>query len=332
MFLNYINNFRAFAISFIVLGHTIDVFVWDDNDIERLLRIYISNGSVLFVFIAGYLFQHLSVKFEIKKYFLSKIKNVIVPYLLISIPAIIIFVFLIEREPNYIFDGFYEEPIFIQVLWFYLTGKHLAPLWFIPMITIFFIIAPILLKADLNGKIYYFLPLFIVLSCLVDRGGLPYQAFIHFFSAYLLGMFCSKYKDSLNKVLEKYSILILLSALVYLFGMLEFIYMKGTMTYLNFIQKLLISLLLLGILIRLSDTLNFHFLNILANVSFGIYFLHGYFISGVKLIHERLFGILPSGDIYYFLVAGFTILLVCTLSIIAIKKITGSKSRILIGS
>ena len=65
MFLGYIHSFRALAILFIVGGHCIDFFNWSEGSaaIERMLRILISNGSVLFVFIAGYLFQHLAIKY-----------------------------------------------------------------------------------------------------------------------------------------------------------------------------------------------------------------------------------------------------------------------------
>lgn len=55
MFLGYIHYFRALAIFFIVAGHSMDAFTWHSKDIERIIRIIFSNGSVLFVFIAGYL-------------------------------------------------------------------------------------------------------------------------------------------------------------------------------------------------------------------------------------------------------------------------------------
>lgn len=168
MFLGYIHYFRALAIFFIVAGHSIDAFTWHSKDIERIIRIIFSNGSVLFVFIAGYLFQHLLPKFTPYKYYKSKITNVIVPYILISIPAIIAFTAFVERQT--VWEGFYDNTIFMQVGLFYLTGKHLAPLWFIPMISLFYVIAPLLEKTDKNKTIYYLLPAFILLSCFIGRG------------------------------------------------------------------------------------------------------------------------------------------------------------------
>ena len=51
MFLGYIHSFRALAIFFIVAGHSIDFFLWPENKqgLEKILRIFMSNGSVLFV-------------------------------------------------------------------------------------------------------------------------------------------------------------------------------------------------------------------------------------------------------------------------------------------
>lgn len=236
MFLGYIHSFRALAILFIVGGHCIDFFNWSDNSetTERLLRIFISNGSVLFVFIAGYLFQHLAIKFQFKKYYVSKLRNVILPYFLVSIPAIIIFVFFMQRET--VWQGFYDNPPLLQGVYFYLTGMHLAPLWFVPMISLFYIISPILVIADKKQYFYWVLPITILISCLVSRG-LPHQSFIHFFSVYLFGMYFSHYKTQLNATISKTGILLLFGGLALTFACFEYVYMKGTMTYINYLQN-----------------------------------------------------------------------------------------------
>jgi hypothetical protein len=194
LFLPYIHTFRALAILFIVTGHAVDAFIWPDGgDLERLLRIVFCNGSALFVFIAGYLFQHLSPRFEARNYYISKIKNVLIPYLLISIPAIVLFTTVMQRNTVWVL--------------FYLTGYHLAPLWFVPMITIFYVIAPALIKLDRNHYLYYMLPFFVVISLLISRGS-PSQSFLHFLSVYVLGMACSRFKDVIGNAMVKYVFLI----------------------------------------------------------------------------------------------------------------------------
>lgn len=329
MFLGYIHYFRALAISFIVAGHSIDAFSWANIDTERLLRIFLSNGSVLFVFIAGYLFQHLGKRFSLLHYYKTKLKNVITPYIIVSIPAIAVFVFLLERGS--VWPGFYDNPEAYQVIMFYLTGKHLAPLWFIPMISIFYLAAPALIYADKNKTIYYFLPLFIVLSCFVGRG-FALQSFIHFFSAYLLGMFCSHYKTPINRIVSGNVVILSLLLCVLTFAALEFFFMRGTMTYLNYLQKLMMSLLFLGAFVKYNSHLNSRIISTIADTSFGIFFIHSYVLTASKLAYKEFFGGLPSGVIFFYFVLALATLLICATLITVIRNIFGNQSRLIVGS
>ncbi len=331
MFLGYIHSFRALAILFIVAGHTIDFFQWSesDEDIEKLLRIFVSNGSVLFVFIAGYLFQHLSIKYDTKKYLITKLKNVIVPYILVSIPAIFVFVIMLHRDT--VWQGFYDNPQWLQVIYFYLTGMHLAPLWFIPMITLFYVVAPMLMKGD-KGKLFYWgLPIAILLSCFVSRG-LPHQSFIHFFSVYMMGMFCSHYKHIINDYLKKANVLIMLFSILMLCGLMEFYYMQSTMTYLNYLQKMAMSLFFLGAFINLGHKLDSRFIHKIADTSFGVFFIHSYFLTAGKLSFVQFFGDKLDGSLLLFPIVTVSVLLVCVFVIVVIQKMFGSKSRYLVGS
>ncbi len=329
MFLGYIHCFRALAILFIVAGHSIDAFSWTSIDTERLLRIFISNGSVLFVFIAGYLFQHLSGKFSPKKYYRSKVKNVISPYFIISIPAIAVFVSLLERDS--VWPGFYDRSVFEQVLLFYLTGKHLAPLWFIPMISIFYLAAPLLVYADKNRSVYYFLPLFVVLSCFVSRG-LPPQSFIHFFSAYLLGMYCSNYKNSLNPLISSNLFIYTTLSFVLIFAAFEFLFMERTMTYVNYLQKLTMSIFFLGLFIKHNASLNSEYISTIANTSFGVFFIHSYVLTASKLLYKEYNGELPSGSLTLYCIVALSTLIICSGLVTFIKKICGKYSKLIIGS
>jgi surface polysaccharide O-acyltransferase-like enzyme len=329
LFLGYVHYFRALAIFFIITGHSIDAFVWNDIDIERLLRIFLSNGSVLFVFIAGYLFQHLSSRFETKKYFKSKFKNVITPYFIISIPAIAIFVTILERDS--VWPGFYNNSILEQISLFYLTGKHLAPLWFIPMITIFYVIAPVLIKADKNKLIYFGLPLFIALSCFVGRG-FPPQSFIHFFSAYLLGMYCSHFKDVINPFISRYVFIVFSFSLIAFFSVYEFLYMEGTMTYINYLQKLSMAIFFLGLFIKFNSYLNSKLVSVIADTSFGVFFIHSYFLTSGKLLYQKINGEPATGHLVLYFIVAIATLLICSYLIILVKKAFGKHSKLIVGS
>lgn len=331
MFLGYIHSFRALAILFIVAGHSIDFFAWSEESAatERLLRILISNGSVLFVFIAGYLFQHLAAKYQTKKYFVAKLKNVILPYFLVSIPAITIFIFFMTRET--VWQGFYDNPQWLQAFYFYITGLHLAPLWFVPMITLFYLVAPLLVFADKNKHFYWVLPATIVLSCFVSRG-LPLQSFVHFFSVYLLGMFCSHYKDKINDILKKPPLLVVFAIFILFLAAFEFYYMKGTMTYVNYLQKITMSVFFLGLLIQLGEKADYKVIHTIANASFGVFFIHSYVLTGSKILMVKLLGDKVAGSLLFYPVVVIAVLMSCVGIIVIIQKILGRKSRYLVGS
>ncbi|HBY86563.1 MAG TPA: hypothetical protein DEO86_11880 [Colwellia sp.] len=331
VFLGYIHSFRALAILFIVAGHTIDFFSWTEQNetTEQLLRILISNGSVLFVFIAGYLFQHLAAKYQIKKYFVAKLKNVLLPYFLVSIPAIIVFVFFMTRDTMW--QGFYDNPQWLQAFYFYMTGMHLAPLWFVPMITLFYLVAPLLVYADKNKHFYWLLPATIVLSCFVSRG-LPHQSFIHFFSVYLLGMFCSHYKATVNNVLNNRLLLGMLAIVILFLAAFEFYYMQGTMTYVNYLQKITMSVFFLGLLIHLGKKSDYKIIHTIANASFGVFFIHAYVLTASKIFIVKFWGGKVVGSLLLYPVVVIFVLMSCVAIIVILQKMLGSKSRYLVGS
>ena len=74
--LNYINVFRGLAILLIVAGHTMQFGTkgtWINDTAFEIL----TGGTALFIFISGFLFQHLSDKFEYKIYLKKKWINVV---------------------------------------------------------------------------------------------------------------------------------------------------------------------------------------------------------------------------------------------------------------
>ena len=102
---------------------------------------------MLFVFIAGFLFQYLKKKFEYRSYLIRKTRYVILPYLIISaLPIGLKLIGLHQSDwvpPEMIPDGIFGKAVFYLA-----SGKHLGPFWFIPMIVIFYIISQLLIKID----------------------------------------------------------------------------------------------------------------------------------------------------------------------------------------
>ena len=283
--LHYINSFRAAAIFFIVAVHTLHVFSWLDGSLSKqFLDVLLNNGSMFFIFISGYLFQHLSVNFKASKYYLSKLKNVVLPYLIISTPAIIYFIFFAQK--SFLNASFYEQPIWQQFVQFYAFGYHLSPMWFIPVIITYYLSAPLLVKADRTHYFYHTLPMFMVIAYFVERG-IYQNNVVHFFFIYMLGMFCSKYKLAINAQLNKNTALILLLALV--LGLASFEYFINLkILYVSYLQKLFFTLLLLGVFIKYASFFKHKIVNLMAETSFGIFFIHPYILGFFKILSKTI--------------------------------------------
>lgn len=294
--LNYINVFRGLAIILILTGHTMQFGA--QGTLQRQISFEIfAGGTALFVFIAGYLFQYLSYKFEYKDYLKKKWKNVIIPYLITAIPGILacLIVPSIYKNP---FDGM---NILSQIGIFITTGRvHNVPAWFIPMIVIFFILSSLLLYLEKKKLLYKILPFLLIITIFIPRGDIEPEwvmnldyagrylaylkyvlmGFIHFASCYVMGMYFSSHNDKID-IFYKYRIpliilMVLISALdIYL--TLNFNITNGTAS------KLLFTVIILSYLKHYDDKIKTftkfnNFMDITAKYSFGLFFIHWYYV------------------------------------------------------
>jgi peptidoglycan/LPS O-acetylase OafA/YrhL len=337
-FLRYIHNFRGFAILTIVATHIIAALQWRNETIEKITYILIGNGTVYFVFIAGFLFQFLSSKYEYKKYLSKKLQYVILPYFFISILAIqLCLVEKIYTPPDWFQYHFSDWSLPGQILMYFLTGAHLPPFWFIPMITIFYIISPVLIWVDRHPKSYWILPILLVITAIIPRAQYnanPIQSFVHFLSVYMIGMFCSRYRDKIFVVLKKKYVWLLISFVI--LTILEFT-ITPRPTAINSLSKLILCVLIIYFLwlFELRLPKRFHeLMGFLAELSFGIYFLHGYFIIAYSGAANKFefnsfwteANLLSFSLIFLFSVGASIV------SLLIVKKIFGKKSRFIVGS
>lgn len=212
VFLRYVHNFRGLAILMIVAGHVTACLEFDDRKVETVTHILIANGTTYFVFIAGFLFQFLSKNYEYRIYLLKKVKYVFLPYLFTSIPAIIFCINGRFYTPPDWFTTFISNwSIVGKVFLYLLTGQHLPQLWFIPMIFIFYITAPILVWIDKTPKFYWLLTILLSVTVIVGRNNNnSIQSFIHFLFVYISGMFYSHFRKKVLQIMEKFYIVLLL--------------------------------------------------------------------------------------------------------------------------
>ena len=292
--LNYINIFRGLAILLIVAGHTMQ-FGESGTLTERISFEIFCGGTALFIFISGFLFQHLSGKYEFKNYISKKWTNVILPYLWTAIPGII-FCFLLPVR--------YENPLeglnpFIQIPMLLSVGRiHNVPTWFIPMIVLFFLSSWLLLKLEKKGWLYKLLPIMFLVTIFYQRPELEYYmvldlsyvdrwlaylkyvfvGYAHFFSMYVFGMFCSANKDIIDKFWNFRWVFIVLMVLVA--GINVYNGVHGGFTN-GTLSKVFLTVIVLAYLKHYDERLISHkklnnLLDVTAKYSFGIFFVHWY--------------------------------------------------------
>lgn len=330
-FISYIHNFRGFAIFFVVAAHVL--LRWPDNSFTHLFFETVwENSTILFLFIAGYLFQHLSRKFEYKDYLIKKFQNVILPYLILSTP-IIIYRLLEHDYPGLLLS---EHPDFDtwstwnKIVYFISHGAHLQQLWFIPMITIVYLLAPVLLYIDKKPKRYFVLIPLIALSMIIHRGSLSdiWRMFGHLLSVYVFGMFMSHYKDEyLEWAKKNWLSLTLITALVLAANLYFFDTWNGP---LNYFQKMLFCCFFIYWLWKLDKYIP-KFINVLAELSFGIYFVHYFVLLAIRGGYTKIVGHQVYGNLLTFSISLILGLAGSVLIIKIVQKLVPKYSKNLIG-
>ncbi|WP_153800381.1 acyltransferase family protein [Foetidibacter luteolus] len=329
-FLGYIHNFRGLVILLVVAAHVrLD---WAEGSYtDLILRVLCENDSVMFIFIAGYLFQFLSKKYEYKSYLIRKTQNVIIPYFVVSVP--ILFYRMYSHDYGEII--LMEHPDFAawtpakQLGHYLLHGSHMLQLWFVPMIAIFYLIAPVFIYIDRHPKFYWLLVPLLIISVAVDRHLLSDtpRMFVHYISPYVFGMFASHYRKRFVDFSEKYWLPIL--GLVITIATLNVVFTEYYEKF-NFLLKISFCSFFI-FLMRKADNRVPSWLAKIAELSFGIYFVHYYFILAIRMGFPKLFGFqIPANLLNWFItVTVVVVLTVITLRIV--KKVFPTKSRYLVG-
>ncbi len=306
--LNYINVFRGLAILLILMGHTLQI--GPNGSLTRQITFEIfAGGTFLFVFIAGYLFQYLSYKFEYKNYLKKKWQNVIIPYLITAIPGIIACLCI----PYIYKNPFYGMNIFLEIGAFITTGRvHNVPAWFIPMITIFFLLSYVLIYLEKKNVLYKLLPVLILITLFVPRGDIEPEwvmgldmkgryfayikyvlmGFVHFSSAYVGGMFFAKYENMTDKI---WNIRFPLIVLMFVLAAFD-IYLSHKYNITNgTASKMVFTCIVLAYLKHFDTLIQAHlvfnkFMDICAKYSFGLFFIHWYYVFLFNYMFMPLFG------------------------------------------
>lgn len=323
----YVHDFRGLAVLFIVTTHTLSLFDWSASpELARVLKYLVANGTTFFLFISGFLFEYLKDRYEPLDYWGKKLRFVVLPYLIVSTPALVVFVFLAARHDMP--AGFESMSDWQQVLYFLVTGKHLAPFWFIPTIVAFYLVSPLILRAFRNDRVFWALPLLFVLPAFISRSDNALLNVVHFLPIWALGMLTCRFRQTAEPLLMRH--LWLLLALSVALGIAELAFTRGTHTYLDYLQKTVLILFLVAVMLRLGSRAT-PWLGWAGGLSFGIFFVHSYVITAFKYAIEHGVGQLPDGGVPQLLLAAAFAMLTSTLLVKALMRLLGRRSRYVIG-
>jgi len=338
MFITSFHHFRGFAILIIIAAHVHVGSIESDNPIFTNL---VSGSTALFVFISGYLFQYLQKnKFNYPLYLNRKFKYVILPYLICSIPAIIDIAISGNFHPLFGDVGVLEGSM-LNIL----TGRHVTAYWYIPFAFLLFISAPIIvIFSQLNSKKQLLiLSALSVLAIFAHRpiGGLnPFHSFIYYIPFYLFGIY-SVVNKALIKKIGRFNLLFLLIALLLAYFQSSIMGIVGSshkdlFTFsgvdVMYIQKMSLLLFIITSLPHLEH-INAKPLSFFANISFSLYFIHGYVL--VLLSKISINSILLNhglSDVTATLIKYTLVVIISSMLSVIIIKVLGDKSRYVIGS
>jgi len=345
MRLEVFDKFRAIAIILIILDHSIQP--WGNHPYyEKFFITLVSGGSNLFVFISGFFFHHVFVQdFHYKNFLINKFKRVFIAYLSLSVLCLV-FLPLIQ-------DSLFWERVFGQadtlseqaILYgkVFLYGKAQAPYWYIPFITIMFLLSPVfilILKLPTKWLITVFLLLLVIAMTAFKpwHQMSPIHSVIYFSHLYILGAIVSLHKDKLlhyfdNKLsILGASILLLSVAQLHFYEKFRVLNKTNIFEFQGFdllvIQKVLVCFFIIGLLNKL------HFIKdktgIFAEItkaSFSLYFLH-FFV--IQIVNQYINGG-PSPGILMILLKTVFIVLTTLALVKVIKWLFGPKSKYVIG-
>jgi peptidoglycan/LPS O-acetylase OafA/YrhL len=339
-FLPHIHRIRGLAMLLVIGAHCWPEFHWSAIE-RREMTLLFENVTVIFMAISGMLFVHLSAGLDYRRYLAHRFRIVISPYFFMSLPAIVLAIFVVHRSA--VWPWVYDLPVWQQFLFFLATGKHLAPLWFIPMMSLFILAAPLFVRIDRHDLYCWLLPPAIVAATLLGRdsiGGMAgvWGKAIFMLPAWLAGMAYARHRTAIEPWAARRigwiagAVVLASAAMLILPERIDA----------SLVQKLALALLLVTLLrgMPLPAAVD-RALGRIADWSFGLYFMHGYVITAFRTLYSPMAD-MPAADVangvifpatLIGLVADIALVTAASMALIAIgKRMLGRRSRAVIGA
>lgn len=322
--IKFVQAMRSLAIMLVIAPHAMQTL----TATKGLTKYFnFNHSSVVFLFVAGFLFRYIYKNISYVDYIKSKLKNNALPYVIISVPAMAIYLFGLKNIDKVAAPEWVQGKLMLSI-YMLATGTHLGPLWFIPMIFIIFLAAPAFKLMDGHPRAFWLIPPILLLAFSVGRpigDANPFQAFVFYVPYYLLGMWVSHYQEQTVPIFEKYWPVFAVPFFIMPFVSKGWPYAG----YANVMAKASLALALLGVFSRYSSKAPRWFTQI-GDMSFGIYLIHGYFASAIEIGTKKL-GI-PMEGLGAFAAAYTAIFVAAVASVIAARWVFGRYSRQIIGA
>lgn len=321
------------AIIFVMFSHIISI--QGMGHLGGYLYYIVGDATTWFVFISGYLFYYLEVNnFKYGAYLSKKIKYVILPYFILSLPVIFFWVSISQHI-------LYGLTPLNFILWSLLAGGiAVGPMWFIPMIAIFFILTPVFRFLAKTKAIYILTVAFLIFSMFSSRSiynANPFLSMLHFCGFYMLGIVAAKdaavldgLKSATRKNIIYFSILIFV-IFGYFFPGVESM-PNSFFNGLGLLNYILVGKLALLVAIFLTFEQFYDreskVLGYLAKISFGLFFVHGFMAA----IFAKVSKSINHYDPLVTLFAEISVVIFVSIGIVVlVKKVLRKWSRYVIG-
>jgi hypothetical protein len=323
----------------IVCGHTFAVawthFVDEDPQktvsLLNIIPALISGGTAYFVFISGFLYRHVFYgRTSYGDFMRKKALYVGLPYVVFGVPFAVIGIVLGD---------------FIAL---FTTGRMQVAYWYIPCAFLLFLASPLFdrfIRLEVKWRVAALLAT-IALALWIHRpvdNLNPVQSFLYVANFYLFGMLFYEYRAAIVAFVGRPPVIAALALAIVAVAAIQALVLQNTSNIehnfgdgwlpvgldLMVVQKYVGILLFCGIFSLLGDRASTP-LSFVADISFGLFFVH----DAVLAVLMRLpVGLSPHiGEPYADLALYSVIVLLISIGIVlAVKRLTGRRSRYIIG-
>lgn len=331
---------RGFAIVCIMLSHFCVRTGW-----SPFAAGFLRSSTVFFLFISGYLCQYLAFRRPVDtgQYYLSKVKNVISPYVVCSLATLAAVCLLQAKRAGVIAPSEISLRSLPNIL---LLGWAQRPYWYIPFVVILFLVSPWLTRIGNRTLLWLLVVSFFAAVCFPGRplGNLTWNPvvslyrYVYFTWAYLLGFAYARWKARIDPHLGAYAIPALLLGILLGFrtmfpsGQYSDFILSGSFAW--SVQKLFFLVPVLWLANRVRSV-RIPLFDWLATYSFTLFFLHHFFIQDYIGLMARVSGTLGAGTLVQTAVhIALTVVFLAQNLLLAVmlKQVCGHWSRQFIGA